>query len=101
MRAGHWVGRMGGEEFVVILPRTGAAEARRIGERFQALLRATHLPVSETLDLQVTASIGVATRRPAEGLSALIARADEELYRAKSDGRDCIRGAAASISAAA
>lgn len=101
MRAGHWVARMGGEEFAVVLPRTGAAEARRIAERFQALLRATHLPVSETLDLQVTASIGVATRLAGETFPGFVERADRELYRAKTDGRDCIRCAQATVSAAA
>jgi len=101
MRAGHLVGRMGGEEFAVVLPRTGAQEARRIAERFQALLRATHLPVSETLDLQVTASIGVATRQPGEDFPTFVARADKELYRAKNEGRDCIRSAAEDVAVAA
>lgn len=91
MRAGHLVGRLGGEEFAVVLPGTDADEAKRIGERFLKLLRATHLPVSEDLDLQVTASLGIATRLAGETIGDLIARADQQLYRAKNDGRDCIR----------
>lgn len=102
MRAGHdLVGRLGGEEFAVLLPRTGAREARRFAERLHKSLRRSHLPVSETLDLQVTASIGVATRRADEDFGALVARADKQLYRAKDEGRDCIRCAEDEIAAAA
>lgn len=102
MRAGQdLVGRLGGEEFAVMLPRTGANEARRIAERFQAALRATHLPVSEALDVQVTASIGIATRLPQEGFAPFVARADRELYRAKNAGRDCLCCADGRVAAAA
>lgn len=102
MRAGHdLVGRLGGEEFAVVLPRTGAREARRIAERLHQALRRSHLPVSETLDLQVTASIGVATRHADEDFNAFVARADKQLYRAKNEGRNCIRSAEDEIAAAA
>jgi diguanylate cyclase (GGDEF)-like protein len=101
MRANSLVSRLGGEEFAVVLPRAGASEALRIAERFQALLRATHLPVTEDFDLQVTASIGVATRLPGEDFSAFLARADKALYRAKHDGRNCVRRAEHPLSAAA
>ncbi|WP_332683547.1 GGDEF domain-containing protein [Bosea sp. (in: a-proteobacteria)] len=102
MRLGQdLVGRLGGEEFAVVLPRTGAREAQRIAERLREALHRTHLPVSEALDLQVTASIGVATRQPGEGFAAFVARADKELYRAKNEGRDCIRCAEGDIAAAA
>ncbi|HEV7325036.1 MAG TPA: sensor domain-containing diguanylate cyclase [Bosea sp. (in: a-proteobacteria)] len=101
MRPSHLVGRLGGEEFAVVLPGTGAAEARRIAERFQALLRATHLPITEELDLQVSASIGIATHLQNESFAAFLARADKQLYRAKSEGRDCIRSAGDPVSVAA
>jgi diguanylate cyclase (GGDEF)-like protein len=101
MRPSHLVGRLGGEEFAVVLPSTGAAEARRIAERFQALLRATHLPVTEELDLQVSACIGIATHLQDESFAAFVARADKQLYRAKNEGRDCIRCADDPVSAAA
>jgi len=101
MRPTHLVSRLGGEEFAVVLPATGAAEARRIAERFQALLRATDLPVNEELDLQVSASIGIATHCAGESFGAFVARADKQLYRAKNEGRDCIRTAEDPISAAA
>lgn len=101
MRPTHLVARLGGEEFAVVLPGTGAAEACRIAERFQALLRATLLPVSEELDLQVSASIGIATHLPGESLGAFVARADKQLYRAKNEGRDCIRCTDDPVSAAA
>ena len=85
------VGRFGGEEFAVLLPRADLEAALRIALRVQEVLGARRLPVSETLALLVTASFGVATRQPGETLATLIERADRALYRAKNDGRSCIR----------
>ncbi|CAN7148417.1 GGDEF domain-containing protein [Bosea sp. LjRoot9] len=85
------VGRFGGEEFAVFLPRANAATARRMAQRMQHTLETKRLPVSETLALQVSASFGIATRQKGENFTAFIERADRALYRAKNDGRDCIR----------
>ena len=85
------VGRFGGEEFAMLLPRANLEAALRIALRVQEVLGARRLPVSETLALLVTASFGVATRQPGETLATLIERADRALYRAKNDGRSCIR----------
>jgi diguanylate cyclase (GGDEF)-like protein len=46
------------------------------------------MPVSETLALKVTASLGIAARHPGEALASLTARADQALYRAKNEGRN-------------
>lgn len=85
------VGRFGGEEFAVLLPRADLEAALRIALRVQEVLGARRLPVSETLALLVTASFGVATRQQGETLATLIERADRALYRAKNHGRSCIR----------
>lgn len=102
VRADHdLIGRFGGEEFAIFLPRAGLGVAQRTAQRIQQALAARCLPVSETLSLKVSASCGIATRRSGETLSALIERADRALYRAKNDGRSCIRVAESPISAAA
>ncbi|PZO03213.1 MAG: hypothetical protein DCF30_03590 [Hyphomicrobiales bacterium] len=95
------VGRFGGEEFAVLLPGAELDSAMRIALRIQDLLATRHLPVSETLSLKVSASLGLATRFRAETLSALVERADKALYRAKNDGRGCIRISDRDLSVAA
>lgn len=95
------VGRFGGEEFAIFLPRADLAAAQRTAQRIQETLATRSLPVSETLELRVSASFGIAARQAAESLTAFIERADRALYRAKNDGRNCIRLADADIAAAA
>lgn len=95
------VGRFGGEEFAVFLPRTGSAAAMRIAHRIQDALTMRELPTSETMSLRVTSSLGVATRESAESFAEFFARADSALYRAKHEGRDCIRFAGADVAEAA
>lgn len=86
----HLVARVGGEEFAILLrgADTAAAMARTAG--IQEALASRALPVSETLELKITASYGIATRQPAEPLADLFARADQALYRAKTEGRNRI-----------
>lgn len=95
------VGRFGGEEFAILLPGTDLDAALRIALRIEDALTARHLPVSESLALRVSASMGIATRMNAETLPALLERADRALYRAKNEGRGCTRIADPAIVAAA
>lgn len=83
---GCLVGRFGGEEFAVLVPGP-AGEAIEQARQILHALQARPLPVSETLDLMVTASCGVAAWRQGETLASLTNRADQALYRAKSEGR--------------
>jgi diguanylate cyclase (GGDEF)-like protein len=80
--------RYGGEEFAVVLTHTSLTEAVRAGERLLARVRALVVPI-DGHTLRFTASAGAAG---AEGRTidpgALIHRADQALYRAKSQGRD-------------
>jgi len=94
------VGRFGGEEFAILLQDCNLSCATAAARNIQEALAARSLPVSETLALKVTASLGVATRLPGEELSALMARADQALYRAKNEGRNRM-GIAAPRAAAA
>jgi diguanylate cyclase (GGDEF)-like protein len=90
LRATETVFRLGGEEFVVLLPGCPAADAEAVAERLRAAVAAE--PVAA---LPLTMSFGVATMDPDEedGLEALLARADAALYAAKRDGRDRVRAA--------
>lgn len=88
VRDGDAVGRLGGEEFAIVLPRTGLYEARQIAERIRETLerRVTSLPKGGTI--RVTVSIGLALHREGEALDALMSRADGAMYEAKCLGRN-------------
>jgi two-component system cell cycle response regulator len=79
--------RLGGEEFVLVLPDTSAAQARRIAEAARQAIR-THEWTGLTGRLNVTVSVGVATAVGTTTQSALLGQADRNLYRAKRNGRD-------------
>ncbi|MCK7542723.1 GGDEF domain-containing protein [Marinobacter bryozoorum] len=82
--------RIGGEEFVVIMPDTELEEAVVVGERLRERIAAmTDTPTP------VTVSSGVAEAVPAEDVSDVFVRADSALYQAKADGRNRLRKAAA------
>lgn len=92
-RAGETPARIGGEEFAVLLPGSDAAAARAAGERLRAALAAKALPhAGSQVAEHVTMSVGVAQFDPAtmEGFDALLHRADQALYRAKAEGRNCV-----------
>jgi two-component system cell cycle response regulator len=87
VRAEDTVGRLGGEEFLVLLPDTDAAAAERAAERLRAAVAEAHAPEP------VTASVGWATLAPDEDPDDVVRRADHALYAAKAAGRDAVRGA--------
>jgi len=97
-RRGDLAARFGGEEFVVLLSRTGVDDARRIAEELRAGIEALAIDHegSEVRSV-VTASFGVATATPTEGIvpSELVRRADAALYRAKALGRNRVAVASA------
>lgn len=78
-------GRIGGEEFLILLPGMGGAGASVCAERLRKAVEALQL---EYPPQQVTASFGVASRRPGENRDELMRRADEALYLAKASGRN-------------
>jgi diguanylate cyclase (GGDEF)-like protein len=83
------VARYGGEEFAIVLPRTGADEAMIAADRFREAIAFSGivLPDGTTLP-RVTVSCGVAALQDGETAAALLGRADEALYAAKSAGRN-------------
>jgi diguanylate cyclase (GGDEF)-like protein len=82
-RQGDTVARWGGEEFVVVLPETDLAGARRFAERLRRTIEAHAVG-----DLTTSASCGVATMLPEDSVEELLGAADQALYRAKSNGRN-------------
>ncbi len=85
-----WIARYGGEEFVVVLPESREQEALHLAYRLRSITRSGPVQV-QGRDFHVTASFGVAQLEPGETLEELLARADALLYRAKVEGRDCVR----------
>ncbi|MDQ0141062.1 GGDEF domain-containing protein [Cupriavidus necator] len=81
--------RLGGEEFVVLLPDTPHDSALQLAERLRQTLEQASIDALPGMR-KVTASFGVATLRPGEDLEALLLRADNVLYTAKNNGRNCV-----------
>jgi diguanylate cyclase (GGDEF)-like protein len=81
------LGRWGGEEFLVLLPDTGAAGALHAAEDLRSAVGGTPIRWHAS-PLRVTVSAGVAVRRAGETPEQLLRRADEALYAAKDAGRD-------------
>jgi len=89
LRGSDLVGRIGGEEFLVVLPETGGGEALTVAEGLRAALAAEPMPVPDGDDLRVTCCFGVVEygSNDVDG-GSLLARADMALYRAKASGRN-------------
>ena len=94
LRASDLLGRLGGEEFAILLPDTDLAGALVVAERVRAAVAATEVQSGEVPSAQVAApirvtiSLGVAERRGDESIETLLKRADRALYVAKDQGRD-------------
>jgi diguanylate cyclase (GGDEF)-like protein/PAS domain S-box-containing protein len=87
------VGRIGGEEFAIILPQTDYVLAHRLAERLCQAVEALQITVSDTVKLACTISIGIAALSDAcNSLKQLLIDADKALYSAKDAGRNCVRG---------
>lgn len=89
--------RMGGEEFVVVMPGTRLEDAVRIADRIRADMAGAPFPVmGGDAHLQITISIGVASTTGRDDTpDALLKRADEGVYEAKSAGRNRVIARAA------
>lgn len=87
------VGRIGGEEFAIILPQTDYTIAGRLAERLCSAVAARQVAISDSALLSCTISIGMATLSSScDSFKQLLIDADQALYLAKDAGRNCVRG---------
>jgi len=88
LRGRYYLGRYGGDEFLLILPKTPCNIALAVAERLNKAVTSLHLTAGTT---PLTLSIGITEAVPHDNATSLLARADKALYQAKSDGRNCRR----------
>lgn len=86
-RESDTVGRWGGEEFLIICPETEKDEAALLAEKLRSMIPSVSMIYAHTQ----TASFGVSSYEPLDTQESIVIRADEALYRAKHDGRNCVR----------
>jgi two-component system, cell cycle response regulator len=83
------VARVGGEEFVIVMPETGMERALQVGERLRSAIASEPMRANSDTRLLVTASVGIATLDgPDDCAEGLMKRADQALYGAKRGGRN-------------
>lgn len=89
-RRNDLAGRIGGEEFLLVLPNAQIDSAAALLERLYAIL-ATASPLAANPEFRYSFSAGIAAANVGEGAQALLRHADEALYEAKSNGRNHYR----------
>lgn len=83
------LGRLGGEEFAVILPEADVMNTIQVAERIRGAVERSRVDIGTSLRIPLTISIGATVLRPSENnIDRLLARADAALYRAKRSGRN-------------
>jgi diguanylate cyclase (GGDEF)-like protein len=94
VRSYDLIGRIGGEEFLVVLPGNGRHRGMALAERMRSRAETEMIGVGGGRTISITVSIGVATRQPGEGtgVDPLLKTADMNLYRAKQDGKNRVCG---------
>lgn len=83
------IGRIGGEEFALLLPETSIEEATEVAERLRVTIASDNLPIENQLPISFTVSIGISSMKsPDNNLDVLLNMADKGLYVAKNSGRN-------------
>jgi diguanylate cyclase (GGDEF)-like protein len=96
LRPTDLIARYGGEEFAALLPGAGLEQAELVAERLRSAVCRTPFALDGDGEAKaaVSISLGIAELQPGDSLATLTAAADAALYRAKSDGRNCVRSRA-------
>jgi len=90
LRISDMIYRYGGEEFVIILPETDTAGILRLAKRIRRRVEKLETSIGDQA-VHMTISSGIASLSNSDDEKSLLGRADEALYRAKREGRNCIR----------
>ena len=90
MRAADFVARVGGEEFVLLMPETNAEDALQFLEKVREKLANTAFRYRDA-PLPITVSIGITQFASDDAIDKVFQRADKALYQAKNEGRNCCR----------
>jgi diguanylate cyclase (GGDEF)-like protein len=88
------IGRLGGEEFAIVLPRTEHAQAFLVAQRVCQQVSAHAFTVPQAAPLHITLSVGlhaVGTTQKHDSIDHLLSKADQALYTAKRSGRNQVR----------
>ncbi|MFE4107612.1 diguanylate cyclase [Almyronema epifaneia] len=89
LRKGDTLGRIGGEEFIALLPETAPSEAEEVAERLRQKIANLAIAISPEHNLQITVSLGLSVHLAGDvTIDAIITRADAALYVAKAQGRN-------------
>jgi diguanylate cyclase (GGDEF)-like protein len=88
------LGRLGGEEFGIILPKTSELNAYAVGERLRDQIHNLIVEIDDGVQISVTISTGIACLTAEDDAALLMERADRALYQAKRGGRDQVKLAA-------
>ncbi len=95
LRGTDFMGRVGGEEFVLLLPDTTHSSAYHVAERMRTHLCETPIVLENGVSLSITASFGVASMKEHDrDFNAMLELADEAMYHAKHEGRNQVKSAA-------
>lgn len=89
LRSSDMIARTGGDEFVLLLPRTPGKEAAQLAERLRQCLQGLDLALSDST-AEITGSFGVAEAVPGESWEDLLERCDGALYAAKHSGGNAV-----------
>ncbi len=87
--------RLGGEEFIIVMPETSIAVAGKVAERVRQAVGGTVFSVEDGREIPVTVSIGISERRNGREVDSMMKRADHALYRSKTLGRNRVSADAA------
>lgn len=89
LREKDFIGRYGGEEFVIVMPDTRPADAEHVLNKLRLAIAAIPFHFKEC-QIQITISFGVVEAMREDNPETLFDRADKALYKAKENGRNCV-----------
>ena len=93
LRASDYLGRWGGEEFVILCATKQPQDSRLLAEKVRQAVDDQIYEQQEGVPLRVTVSLGVTNILPHDTFESALKRADQALYQAKAQGRNCVVGA--------